>query len=182
MKINKTRFLWMAAGIAVIAIGGLGFMYWRQLERQDELTQKLTKPQGTPAQLEIISLVSQKTDLQAEIDAAQSQFEAMREVASRQIVSSTITRAIFDLAKKHEMEVTEMVSSAPARKNLDGVDFSVISLTVRAEGKDDKVVAFVSDLNGRFGTGAIDTVNITIPQDPTAGKTQVYAVMSIYTN
>src|SRR3990172_270917 len=147
MKMNKTKWLLAAASAVTFVIAGLGFIYWRGLEQQQELSPKLA-PQGMPAELEVVSLVSQKMALQAEIVEAKAQLETVQAVASRQIVSSTITRALFDLAKKHELEITEMVSAVPTRKNLDGVDFSVISFTIRAEGDDAKVVDFVLDLNG----------------------------------
>lgn len=182
MKLKKKESLLLAAGVIALVIAALGFIYWRQLEQQRELSRRLAPPQGTPAQLEIVNLVSKKIDLQAELSEAESQLETMQTVASPQIVNSTITRALFDLAKKHGLEITEMVSSVPTRKNLDGADFSVISLTIRAEGDDARVVDFVIDLNGRFSTGVIETVDITVRQDPTLGKTQVYALMNIYTN
>jgi hypothetical protein len=180
LKLNRNNWLLIAAGILAVVIAGLGVIYVQQVERQKELSQKFVQTATNPDKTDVSSLTSQKAGLEEQISAATSQLEAVRAGTPSQSVSS-ITRALFDVAKTYGMDVTELVSSVPTRAVLEGVDFSMLSLTLRADGDASKMADFIAALNGSFSTGLIKSVNVTM-SDNSSAKAIIEVDMAVYSN
>lgn len=182
MKITKTQWLVIGVVVSAITILSLGLIYLKNSQQREQLNTKLAQTLANPAKIEVTRLLASRAELEAEVDEAKSRFESMRAVASRQAVSSVIIRTLFDVAKANGMEIVELSSAVPTVTSLKGVNFSLISLRVRAEGNTSRIVDFIGDLNASFDAGVIESVSVSVPKDPASSKTTVDIGMSIYSD
>jgi len=181
IKLSKTGWLIITGGVLVIAIAILGTIFFQQIQQQTELDEELIKVQTVLGKTQTKELVSQKTDLEAQLGEATSQRGILQNMLSSPIKSSTVTRTLFDIAEGHGLEVVEMTSSVPSRGNLEGVDFSLVLLTARVEGNAPNIIDFIIDLNSHFSTGIIRSVHVTIPDNSTEEKAAVDVSFVVYT-
>lgn len=181
MKLSKTGLITIVACVLVIAIASLAIVHFKQFQQQKLLQEQLAQLQTNLGQAQTTKLVSDRVELETQLDEATSQLEIVQSMLSRPIESSVVTRGLFDLAENHGLEVTEMTYSIPSQGVLAGVEFSMISLTARVEGDAADIIGFVIDLNNNFSTSIIKTVAITVPDTANGEKATADIRMVIYT-
>ncbi len=181
MKLSKTGLITIVACVLVIAIASLAIVHFKQFQQQKLLQEQLAQLQTNLGQAQTTGLVSDRTELETQLDEATSRLEIVQSMLSRPIESSVVTRSLFDLAENHGLEVTEMTYSIPSQGALAGVEFSLISLTARVEGDAADIIGFVIDLNNNFSTSIIETVTITVPDTTNGEEATADIRMVIYT-
>ena len=182
MKLDRTRWFVITGVIMAVTIAGLSLVYFQRSQQQKQLDARLIQAQSETASTEILNLITTRNEKELASTRASSQLDALRFSNSRQVVSSTITRTLFDVAKAHGMEISELVSSAPTDATFKGVSFSLINLKVIASGDGPKMIDFLIHLNSSFSSGVIQSVIINIPEKTDAGKATADISMDIYTN
>ncbi len=181
MKLSKTHWMIIITGILTIAIASLAIVYFQQVQQHKQLNEQLIQVQTNTEKAQITKLVLDKTELEAQLGEVEPQFEVVQGALSQPILSSTVTRTLFDIAEDHGLEIIEMTSTVPSKEKLAGVEFSLITLTTHVEGDSSNMVDFIIDLNNHFPTGIIRNVTITIPENSSGEKATVDILMVIYT-
>ena len=179
LKLSKKSWILIAACVFAIASAYLGVIHLQQVQQQKQLDEQFIQVQTNLENTQITKLISRRAELEAQLGEAKAQLEIKQAELSRPIESSTVARTLFDVAEAHGLEVTEMTSSVPSQESLEGVDFSLISLTARVEGNAPNMINFIIDLNTHFGTSVIRSAIITIPED--SERATVTVMMVIYT-
>ncbi len=164
MKISKKTWLVIVIGIFVVVGIGLNMVRSQQVQQQDELNAEFALTQLNLSRLQLEQLSSRQAELESQLSQATSQSEAVKAMFSQPIGSVAATTILFDIAKAHGVEVTEMTSSGLASDSLEGVTYSVISLAAKVEGDVPNLVSFVTKLNSYFTTGVVKSITITIPE------------------
>ncbi|MFC1918859.1 hypothetical protein ACFLUN_00985 [Chloroflexota bacterium] len=182
MKPSKTGWIIINTVVFVIAIVSLALVHFYQVQQHKQLDEQLAQTQTSLRETQINQLISDKTALEVRLNELISQLEVVQGIFSNPVGSSTITKALFDIAEAHQLEVTEMTSSVPTEEDFHGIVFSQILLTAHVEGDASNMVDFIIDLNNHFSTGKIKTVNITITENPGVERTALDVNMTIYTH
>lgn len=181
MKLSKKIWLVIAIGIFIIAAIGLGMVRFQQINEQNQLNEKLVLAKSSLEGVQLEKLPSQQVELEEQLSQATSQFEAVKAILSQPVGSVAASSILFDIAKAHGVEVTEMTSSGPVTESLEGVTCSVISLTAKVEGDVPNLVSFVAKLNSHFTTGVVKSITITIPETTSEEKALADIEMVVYT-
>ncbi|MDP3879859.1 MAG: hypothetical protein Q8Q07_06105 [Dehalococcoidales bacterium] len=178
LKLSKRSWILIAAVVFAIASTYLGVVHLQQVQQQNRLDEQFEQIQTKLENVKITRLISRKAELETQLGEAKVQLETAQIALSRPVESSMVTRALFDVAEAHSLEVIQMTSSSPSKANLEGADFSLLTLTARIEGSAPNLINFIIDLNTYFGTSVVKSVTINIPED--SGKATVDVMMVIY--
>jgi len=180
MKLGKTSLLLLIAGIIIVAFASLGVARAQQLQEQDRVSEELYLVARRLSTLRLEQLHTQHEELEKQLSQTTLQFEAVRAIFSQQIGSIGANDALFDIAQACGVEVTGITSSALLSGELEGVPCSVLTLGVSVEGDIPNLISFVLRVNGNFGSGAIDSVGINIPDETTEQRPAANIKLLIY--
>lgn len=181
MKLSKTIWIAIAAGIFVIALAALGMVSIRQVDEKNRLETQLTSSQSRLQTLQTESISSQQTALEEQLNQTTPESEAVKAKLSQPVTSTAAATAIFDAAKANNLIVTGMTSSSPADEIVAGVTLSAISMTATVEGNVSKMVGFVTGLNRLLKTSAVKSVEITVPELTNGDNTTASIELVVYT-
>ncbi len=181
MKLSKTTWLVIAIGIFVVAGLGLGMVRSQQLDQQSQLNEKLTLAQSNLEGVQLEKLSSRQAELEKQLSQATPQFEEVKAILSQPVDSITASSILFDIAKAHDLEVTEVTSPGPASDSLEGVTLSVLSLTGKVEGDVSNLVSLVTKLNSSLTTGVIKSIEITVLETTSGEKSSTSIQLVVYT-
>jgi len=181
LRLSKRTGQIIAIGIVVIAFASLGTVLYDRLGEQSQLNEQLALTQSNLNRVQLKTLTSQQVELEKQLGETTSQFEAIKTIISQPLGSIAVTATLFDIAEAHNVEVIQMSSPSPTDSALEGVTYSVISLTAEVEGDVLNLVSFVKALNSFFTTGVINSVMITIPQTNNREKSLADIELFVYT-
>ncbi|MFC1847627.1 hypothetical protein ACFLW5_02305 [Chloroflexota bacterium] len=166
---SNRSWLIVLTGVFVIALVGLGIVYYQQTSQREELEQNIALEQSNLAKMNLENLTATQAEQEAQLSQVTSQFQSVKAILSQSTTSAVATDSLFDNAEKHSLEIIGVVSSIPIIENFEGIDASKIALTLKIEGDIDDIVSFVNELNNNFITGFIESVAITIAE-PSTGE------------
>jgi hypothetical protein len=181
LKLRKRTLLITIVGIFVIVLISLGMLRSQQVSEQNQLNEQLTLIQSRLGVIKLEQLSSRQAELEEQLRQATSQFEAVKTILSQPVGSITATSILFDIARAHGLEVTEVTSPGPTSDSLEGITCSVLSLTVKVEGNVPNLVSFVTRLNSYFTTGVVKSITITIPEKANGEKASTDIQLVVYT-
>jgi len=188
MKLGKTAWIFLAAGIFVILSASLGMAYSKQTEERSRLYPELASVQLLLAkQLAKYSpeeFSYQQTELESQLARTESQLEDIKARLHHPIESIEVTETLFEVAETYEVEIINVSAENVTSRELDVVTFSVLSLTVKIEGDVPNLIDFVLEMSRKFHTGEVKSVAIVVPE-VTGGeeeeKPSANIVLSIHT-
>jgi uncharacterized protein YqgV (UPF0045/DUF77 family) len=181
IKMSRTSLFLIAGGVFLIAVVGVGTIYFQQADRQSELEDKLIQAQANLSNMSLAELSSQQEELEGQSDQTNAQLEAVRAVLSEPVGIAGATSTLFDIAGDTGVEIIEMTSSGPAGVSLEGVDCLITSLMARIEGDLPRLMDFIKQLNNYLLTGVIRSVEIEIPDRASGQETSAEIHFAIYT-
>ena len=68
MKLSKTTVLVITAGIFIIALAGLGMVWFRQTQEQNQLSEQLASVQSRLSTVQLEQLVSRQSELSKQLN------------------------------------------------------------------------------------------------------------------
>ena len=163
MKLTKTSWLIIIIGVFIIFLVGLGVIRSQQVGEQNELNEKLAVAQSKLQAIQPERLSHRQEELEQQLSETISQSKTGRAILSQPIGSISISDILFDIAEANNVEVAEISSSGMAQNKLEGVSCLALPLTTRVEGEITDLVGFITQLNEDLATGAIQSLEISIP-------------------
>ncbi len=164
MKLSKTSLLVIIAGVLIIALAGVGFFYYQQINEQNQLNEQLALAQSRLSGVQLEKLSSQQAELDTQLSQTTAQFEEVRALFSHPFGSIAVTDTLFDIAEAHGLEITVMTSPGLASESLEETTCLVTTLNATVEGDVPNLVDFVISLNSQLATGVVKSITITIPE------------------
>ncbi len=181
MKLSKRTGLVVAAVVLVIVLFGVGRAYFQQVGEQKQVKEQLALAQSRLSGVQLEELSSKKTELEKQLSRTTLELETAKATLPQSLEDLDVSTTLFDLAKAYSVEVTGITFSSTANETLEGVIWSVTSLTIRLEGDAPNLVGLITKLNSRFATGVIKAIAITIPQMNSEERASADIRLAIYT-
>jgi len=168
MRLGKTARILLGVGIFAILMANLVMAYLGQGEEQDRLSQELSSAELLLDKQEA-DFASEKLSLRVPILESQltrfdSELNTVKTELHRSIESTKATETCFDIAEATEVEIVGCSSQNSTTVDMEGVNLSILSLTVVAEGDISELVDFILELSGQFPTGVQESVEIDVEQ------------------
>jgi len=181
LKLSKTSWLLLTAGIFIITFASLGAVRYQQANQQNQLNEQLTLAEAKLNEFQIEQLSYQKGELEKQLSQANAQLRTAKDTLSQPTGSIATSGTLFDTAKAYGVEVTELSSSGLVSEELEGVPCSVLSLAVRVEGDVSDLIGFIAELNNDFMSGVVQSVEISIPETISEEEPSANIQLVIYT-
>ncbi len=163
MKLSKTSWRMLMSGVIIITFAGLGMAYSQRTNDQSRLSQELAQAQLILAKYPPDELVSQKDELKKSLTQGQSRLEALKASLSPVVQSIEANDSLFDIAEASGVEVIGTRSKAPSAQELNGAEYSVLSLKVKLEGDVANIIRFIYTWAEENPTGVVESVRIYVP-------------------
>ncbi len=166
MKLGKTAWAFLGIGLFVIVVAGLILAYYEHDREQIRLQQELSSTQELLAKYTPEKLSSRQEEVENQLARAESELEAAKANLRRSIESIEATDTIFAAARASNVEVLRVRSLGTAASKVleEGLTLTFLSLSVEVEGDIPDLVKFVVELNSKFPGGAIESVEIIVPE------------------
>jgi len=162
LKLSKTSWLILSAGIFLVVLAGLGVTRSGQVKEQSRLEEELSISESRLEKMELTSLQTQMGKLQDQLDESESQLAEVKTRLRQTILSVDVTEKFFEVAKYSEAVVMTMGTSTIAKNTIAGVDCFTISLSATVTGDLNNMVDFIINLNQGYTTGYVKSVQISL--------------------
>ncbi len=181
MKLSKTSWILLTAGIFIIVFTSLGVVLYQRLNHQSHLEDELKLAQRKLDGVQLESLSRQQADLEARLDEIVSGSEDAKAALSQTVTSTAVSNRLFDIAATYDVTITELSSTGLAPEELEGVGCSALPFTGQVEGDLADIVSFVVRLNNDLTTGVVQSVAITVPETSNGENATASLALVIYT-
>jgi len=163
IKLSKTGWLILSAGVFVVILAGLGVTRSQQMREQNRMNEELSLSETRLDKLDITDMRRQLEDLDQKVQEGESQLDDARERLHQTIVSVDVTDEFFKIAEYSGVTVMSLSTSAIASNELEGIGLQTIALSAQVEGDFEKIIDFVINLNNGYATGYVESAQINIP-------------------
>ena len=186
MKFGKRSLILISVFAFLVLVFFINSVHDQKTSERDTLNEKLALTQSKIRGIQIDTLSTRKIELEQELIQSAAQLNATGSALSHSINKTEIVAILLKTAKGHSLEITDMILSGVTSANLSGIPASAVSLTATLEGDIPNLVAFTTQLNSFFSTGAIQSANITGSANITSStnisskKPQASIAMTIY--
>lgn len=169
MKLSRKAWIILLAGIFIVGLVSINMAYSEQDEEQSRLNQELSVAQArlaqyAPEQDSAQELASQQEELESQLVLIETQLKSVKAGLTPSIQSIEVTDTLFKVAESCGVEITEIGSPGLNDEALEGLNCSMLMLTVKAEGSVLKLVNFILGLSDEFPTGVVEAVDINVPE------------------
>jgi len=164
IKLSTTSWIFLTIGIFGILVLSLNVAYAQQSQEQSQLNEEVALVQKRLLKNPPQQISSQKSELESRLAKAELQLKVTKVGLYWSLESIEASDALFELAEASYVEVTGISSSGVTSELLEGVDFSILLLTVTIEGDVLNLVDFIYKWTHEYPTGVVQSVAITVPE------------------
>jgi len=163
LKLGKTSWLILSAGILIIVFGSLGGAGFQQVNERNQLDEEFSMTELRLDKLQVKQPYFQEEQLKEQLNQIILQLEAARDALHPSIKSTEVIDSLFGIAKACGVKIIAINSSGLASEELEGITCAVIRLALVVEGNVSQLIDFITELNSDFTTGVVSSTNIAIP-------------------
>lgn len=177
MRLSKTAWLILGAGIFIIAFATLYMVYSRRSGEQEQLNSSLAVAQGALPQLisEREDLESQLTQWESQLTEATSSLAKIEARFPESVQSIEYDERLFELADDCDLEITSLTASEPSSKKVkveaedikvEDITYATTSFRVEVRGEVDDILDFINAIatGEHFITATVESVDMDIPE------------------
>ncbi len=165
LKLSKTSWLILSAGIFVVILAGLGVTRSQQLQEQSKLEEELGLSTMRVDTIQVSHLRPQLEELQQKLDESESQLNEVRDRLRQTVVSVDVTEKYFAIAEYCDVVIENISNTTISSGTIGGVSCFETSISATVTGEVEDIVNFLIGLNEGYTTGYVQSTQITIPDE-----------------
>lgn len=170
LKLSGKTWLLIASGFLVIIVAGLVMVSFQRVDARDDLAKKLAASQAKLQGIHLEPLSAQQADLEKRLSQAAPELDAAKAKLAQPVSSTEAANVIFEAAKTYGLVVTGVTSTSPGAANVEGAALTAMSVTANVQGNASRVGGFIRALNSNLKTGAVTSVEISVPVAAASGN------------
>jgi hypothetical protein len=164
LKLSKTSWLILAAGIFVVVLGSLGITRSQQLGEKSKLDEDLSLATTVLEKLQdSANLQTHLDELQRQIEEGEVLLDEAKQRLDQTVVSVDVADELFVIADYCGVVVRTLTTSPIKPNEYEGIGLDMTSMNILADGDLDNLINFVTSLNDDYTTGLIRSFQISIP-------------------
>jgi len=181
LKLSKTGWLILAAGVFVVVLGSLGITRTQQLQEKGKLDEDLRVSTQLLEKLQASDLSGQVDSLQQRVEEEEVLLKEAQERMDQTVVSVDVSDELFVIAEYCGVEIRTL-STTPIKPNnlYEGIGLDTTMLNVVAIGELENLVDFVISVNNDYTTGVIKSFQISLPDSASPQPPSVSIQITIY--
>jgi hypothetical protein len=162
VKISKTGWIILSAGIFVVVLAGLGITRSGQVKEQSKLGTDLAASQLRLDKVDTTQSQMQFDELKQQLADTEQQLADVKDKLRQEVASVDVSDKFYEIAAYYNVTVTILGTTKVANDTYQGVPCSVISLSATATGDIADIIDFLAGLNNNFSTGFIQSTQIQV--------------------
>ncbi|MBI4302813.1 MAG: hypothetical protein HY665_00530 [Chloroflexi bacterium] len=179
MRLGRTSWIVLSTGIALIAFFSIGAARSQKLQERDQLRQELSLVEQRLSKIQLTELTARQESLTKQLDEALAQAKGGKEILSTTMESIASNDILLRAADKNGIKILQINSPGLTTEKIEGVTYSVLPLTINAQGALPSLITFVTELNTAFKTGLVKSVDIRMPATGPQGQERPTASISM---
>jgi hypothetical protein len=164
LKLSRTSWIIISAGVFVVILAGLGLTYSQQAKEKSQLSDDLSISEMRLDKLQFSAMQQDLDELQEQIDENVIRMSEDKDRLRQPIESIDVTDEFFLIASYCDVMVMNISSSKLAEDSLKGIPCSTIALSSSVNGTVTDLINFVISLNNDYSAGVVESAQITIPE------------------
>lgn len=164
IKLSRTSWLILSAGIFLVVLAGLGVTRNQQIQEQNVAQEKLDLSETRLNKFDTTQLRYSVEEVSRLIEEKKLEVEKAKERLDYTVVSADVVEQFFAIAQFSNVVVMDLSDTQITSAKFGGVDVFQTSLSGRVEGTLENVIDFIIDLNHNFTTGYTVTAQINVNQ------------------
>lgn len=167
LKLSKTSWLILSAGVFLVVLAGLGLTRSQQLKEQTQLDEEVTLSEKRLATLEasqLTQLSQQLEGLRVKVEEGEAQLEEAQARLHQTVVSVDVTDELFKIAAYCSVNITNMSTTTISKTKYESITLSTISLSASVTGKKGNIINFINSLNNGYITGYVQSAQINLKE------------------
>ncbi len=181
MKLSKKSWVFISIGLFLIGLVGLWTVYSQQSGVEKQLKEELTLLNSKLSLIELEQLAKKPGELEQQLDKTLAQSETAREALSQPMNSIIVSDMLFSTAEANSVNITAISSSVANQVTLEGVPCLALPVTASVEGELNRLVDFVTELNGDYPITEVNSFDVQIPYPADNTTLSASIQMVIYT-
>ncbi len=165
LKLSKTSWLILAAGVFIVILVGLGLTRSQQIQEEAQLSEELSMTENRLEKLDVTDLQQKEQELQQRLEEGTMELEEANYWLIYPIKSVDVDEKLFMVAEYSDVEIMNISSSTISSGSLGGVGVLSTAVTVSVRGGTTDIINYAINLNNGLPTGVVQTVNIAIPDE-----------------
>ena len=162
LKLSKTSWLILSAGVFLVILAGLGLTRSQQLGELSSSTDQLKIASTRLNNLDTTDLKNQVESLQEQISLGQADLKDATSRLSKSVISADVAEEFYDIADSSNVTVASFTSTPISSNSLQGIPVSETSLSGRVQGTLEHVIDFIINVNTQFRTGYVKSASLSI--------------------
>jgi hypothetical protein len=169
MKLSKTSWLILSAGIFTVVLAGLGVTRSGQMKEQNKLNEEMSMSTSRLEKSQAMPLEIQLGDLQEKLKESESQLAEAKDRLRQTVLSVDVTDNFFQIANYCDVVVMNLNTTTISNNTLNNVNFSTISISATVTGDLSKLIDFIISLNKGYTSGFVKSAQLSV--DDTSSET-----------
>jgi hypothetical protein len=162
LKLSKTSWLILLAGVFIVVLAGLGLTRSQQLKEQTKVDGELSLSETTLGKLQTVQLSQQLENLRGKLEESEAQLKEAQTRLRQTVISVDVTEEFFKIAEYCSVNVTNLSTTTIAQAKYEAITCSTIALTASVIGKETNIINFIIGLNNGYTTGKVQSAQITV--------------------
>ncbi len=180
VKLSKTAWLLLSAGVFIVALGWLGLAFSRQNQAQAALDQELDLSQMRYDKLATADLQAEYDALLAQLETEQARLTDAEAKLHQDIESASITDTFFLIAADCGVRVIGVTTTPFTRQALADVEGFTTTLSGLVTGDLDELIDFIISLNEGYPTGYVASARVVLPEPDEDAEPSVSVELVLY--
>ena len=147
LKLSKTSWLILSAGLFVVVLAGLGMTRSQQLQQLSTSTDQLQIATARLNKLDTAGLKAQAATLEQQVTVGKSDLQDAISRLNKSVVSADVAEEFYNIADSSGVTVKSFTSSPISSNHLQGIPVSATNISGAVSGTLQQVIAFISNLN-----------------------------------
>lgn len=180
LKLSKTSWLILSAGIFIVILAGLGVTRSQQLKQQTQLEEELNLSTMRVDKIQTAELRPQLEELRQRVEESEAQLQEAKDRMNQTVESADVTEKFFVIAEYSGVEIMTLTTTAISTYKLQGIECNTISINTLVEGELPNIIDFIISLDEGFTTGNVETAQIIIPEESSDEAPTANVQMIVY--
>lgn len=165
LKLSKTSWLILSAGIFIVILAGLGVTRSQQLKEQSVLEEELTLSSMKIDTIQVSHLRPQIDELQQRIDESETQLIEVKNRLRQSVVSADVIEKCFTIAEYCDVDIQTLSNTTSTIRGFSGIQCAQTNIGATVAGDLENIVDFIIGLNEGYTTGFVQSVQISIAEE-----------------
>ena len=180
MKLSKTSWIIISAGLFVVILAGLGLTHSQQAGEKTKLDEDLSIAEMRLEKVQYMGMQQDLNELQEKLNENMIRLNEDKDRLRQSVESIDVIDEFFLIASYCDIVVMNISSTKLSEDALKEIPCSVITLNAAVTGRLMDLIHFVISLNNDFSVGVVESAQITIPASSENATSTANTRMVIY--